>query len=50
MANFVLSYEPDDVRHTRKNGAEKSKSVKATALRGECGLPSIVPEVHDRRR
>jgi hypothetical protein len=30
MANFVLPYEPDDVRHisgisTRKNSAEKSK-------------------------
>ena len=51
MANFVLPSEPDDVRHIDE---EKQRRVKDLLKQRRCELnvdsPSIVPEVHDRRR
>jgi nicotinamide riboside kinase len=51
MSNFVLPYEPDDVRHLDE---EKQRREIKEWLKRLCEVsvvsPSIVPEVHDRRR
>ena len=52
MANFVLPYEPDDARHI--NEEKRRREIKEWLQQLECKVsvvsPSIVPEVHDRRR
>jgi hypothetical protein len=52
MANFVLPYEPDDVRHIDEEKRRRADQRVVAALRCEVSVvsPSIVPEVHDRRR
>ena len=52
MANFVLPYERDDVRHIDEE--KQRREIKDGLKQWRCALnvnsPSIVPEVHDRRR
>ena len=52
MANFVLPYEPDDVRHIDEEKRRREIKEWLQQLRCEVSVvsPSIVPEVHDRRR
>jgi len=52
MANFVLPYEPDDVRHIdeEKQRREIKDWLKQRRYELNVDSPSIVPEVHDRRR
>ena len=52
MANFVLPYEPDDVRHIdeEKQRREIKDWLKQRRYELNVYSPSIVPEVHDRRR
>jgi hypothetical protein len=52
MANFVLPYEPNDVRHIDEE--KRRREIKEWLQQLRCGMsvvsPSIVPEVHDRWR
>jgi hypothetical protein len=52
MANFVLPYEPDDVRHIDEEKRRREIKEWLQQLRCEVSVvsPSIVPEVHDCRR
>jgi len=52
MANFVLPYEPDAVRHIDDEKRRREIKEWLQQLRCEVSVvsPSIVPEVHDRRR
>jgi hypothetical protein len=52
MANFVLPYEPDEVRHLDEEKRRREIKEWLKLLRCEVSVvsPSIVPEVRDRRR
>ena len=51
MANFVLPYEPDAVKHIDDEKRRREIKEWLQQLRCEVSVvsPSIVPEVHDRR-